>query len=182
MLIYVHKWLNNGLHSYFSVNTIIGNTRCYYMLSTVFGSNIHILQNTFQYIKQKNLKPHQLQDMPSQVSLLDLQRIILDIYEGCVYLEQHHHVHRDLAARNCLISSRQNSANRRVKIADFGLARDVYEVDYYRVDGHGLLPIRLVLLLYVLITSKTIVDKLVKKLKLVKNTRVKRDVANVKTM
>lgn len=26
--------------------------------------------------------------------------------------------------------------------ADFGLARDVYSVDYYRVDGSGLLPIR----------------------------------------
>ncbi len=26
--------------------------------------------------------------------------------------------------------------------ADFGLTRDVYEEDYYRVDGQGLLPVR----------------------------------------
>ncbi len=52
-------------------------------------------------------------------------------YSGCEYLEQLHFVHRDLAARNCLVSS-YDPAKRRVKIGDFGLARDIYKNDYYR--------------------------------------------------
>ena len=51
--------------------------------------------------------------------------------QGCEYLEQMHFVHRDLAARNCLVSS-TDPAKRRVKIGDFGLARDIYKNDYYR--------------------------------------------------
>ncbi|KRY72990.1 Protein roller-3 [Trichinella pseudospiralis] len=79
--------------------------------------------------------------MPSQVSLKDLLCIAIDVARGCTYLEEIHHVHRDLAARNCLITSR-NPTMRVVKIGDFGMTRDVYEEDYYRVEGHGLLPVR----------------------------------------
>lgn len=53
------------------------------------------------------------------------------------YLSSHHYVHRDLAARNCLVSDHLT-----VKIADFGLSRDVYSSDYYRVQSKSLLPVR----------------------------------------
>jgi len=53
------------------------------------------------------------------------------------YLASHHYVHRDLSARNCLISD-----NLIVKISDFGLSRDIYSSDYYRVQGKSLLPVR----------------------------------------
>ena len=49
--------------------------------------------------------------------------------------------YRDLAARNCLVSSRDPTI-RKVKIGDFGLARDIYKNDYYRKEGEGLLPVR----------------------------------------
>ncbi|VDK54323.1 unnamed protein product [Anisakis simplex] len=79
--------------------------------------------------------------LPSQLSLCELIDMMVDVGRGGSYLEANRHVHRDLAARNCLISSR-NSHARVTKIADFGLARDVYTNDYYRVHGEDFLPLR----------------------------------------
>lgn len=42
-------------------------------------------------------------------------------------------VHGDLAARNCLVSSLE-SEKRKIKIGDFGLARDIYKNDYYKKE------------------------------------------------
>jgi len=53
------------------------------------------------------------------------------------YLASHHYVHRDIAARNCLVGD-----NLTVKISDFGLSRDIYAADYYRVQSKALLPVR----------------------------------------
>uniref|UniRef100_UPI00398EDE67 proto-oncogene tyrosine-protein kinase ROS-like n=1 Tax=Pristiophorus japonicus TaxID=55135 RepID=UPI00398EDE67 len=73
----------------------------------------------------------------------DLLDVCLDVAKGCTYLEKMHFVHRDLAARNCLVSMKEyNASNRKVKIGDFGLARDIYKNDYYRKEGEGLLPVR----------------------------------------
>lgn len=44
------------------------------------------------------------------------------------YLAGQRFVHRDLACRNCLVGS-----DLVVKIADFGMSRDVYTCDYYKV-------------------------------------------------
>ena len=44
------------------------------------------------------------------------------------YLSGQHFVHRDLATRNCLVAT-----DHTVKIADFGMSRDVYTSDYYKV-------------------------------------------------
>ncbi|XP_066997233.2 tyrosine-protein kinase transmembrane receptor Ror isoform X2 [Anabrus simplex] len=63
--------------------------------------------------------------------------IALQIANGMEYLSSHHYVHRDLAARNCLVGD-----NLTVKISDFGLSRDVYSSDYYRVQSKSLLPVR----------------------------------------
>jgi len=78
--------------------------------------------------KRRTLKPSD----PHALRLKDLLAMCEDVARGCCYLEEQHFVHRDLACRNCLISAR-NRENRIVKIGDFGLARDIYRDDYYRM-------------------------------------------------
>ena len=63
-----------------------------------------------------------------QLGLEDLVNVAIQVGSGLKYLSEHHFVHRDLATRNCLVGENIN-----VKIGDFGMSRDVYSSDYYRV-------------------------------------------------
>lgn len=71
------------------------------------------------------------------LSQLQFLHISMQICDGMEYLASHHYVHRDLAARNCLVGDELT-----VKISDFGLSRDIYSSDYYRVQSKSLLPVR----------------------------------------
>lgn len=74
---------------------------------------------------------------PGRLNPTQFLHICLQICDGMEYLASHHYVHRDLAARNCLVGDQLT-----VKISDFGLSRDIYSSDYYRVQSKSLLPVR----------------------------------------
>ena len=64
--------------------------------------------------------------------------ICIQLAKGLDYLSKKRFVHRDIATRNCLVDSHFVC-----KIADFGLSRDVYGSDYYKVGGgSACLPVR----------------------------------------
>uniref|UniRef100_A0A8C3ABM1 receptor protein-tyrosine kinase n=1 Tax=Cyclopterus lumpus TaxID=8103 RepID=A0A8C3ABM1_CYCLU len=59
------------------------------------------------------------------------------IAAGMAYLSERKFVHRDLATRNCLVGE-----DMVVKIADFGLSRNIYSADYYKANENDAIPIR----------------------------------------
>ncbi|KAM4722004.1 discoidin domain-containing receptor 2 [Rhinophrynus dorsalis] len=71
------------------------------------------------------------------ISYTDLRHMAAQIASGMRYLSSLNFVHRDLATRNCLVGR-----NYTIKIADFGMSRNLYSGDYYRIQGRAVLPIR----------------------------------------
>ncbi|KAI2660097.1 Muscle, skeletal receptor tyrosine-protein kinase [Labeo rohita] len=71
------------------------------------------------------------------LSCLEQLSISKQVAAGMAYLSERKFVHRDLATRNCLVAE-----NLVVKIADFGLSRNIYAADYYKAGENDAIPIR----------------------------------------
>lgn len=114
----------------------------------------------FEYMAQGDLNEFLRRQSPTQ-SLRPLSRVSLSVRSlssdaetgslscaeqlsiskqiaaGMAYLSERKFVHRDLATRNCLVGEEMV-----VKIADFGLSRNIYSADYYKANENDAIPIR----------------------------------------
>ncbi|CAI8029843.1 Tyrosine-protein kinase transforming protein RYK, partial [Geodia barretti] len=96
------------------------------LLIMPFMSNGSVLEYVRKH-KDRLFITGELLRVELQTASAALLRICLHIAQGMEYLSRNKFVHRDLAARNCMIDGEGV-----IKVADFGLAEDMYCTNYFR--------------------------------------------------
>ena len=93
--------------------------------------------NLLDYLRASRPDDETYVNVTSTLSSRDLLKIALDCARGMSHIANKKFVHRDLAARNILLTEEHEA-----KVADFGLARDIYGDGQYVKTGGGRLPIK----------------------------------------
>eukprot|EP00795_Rhopilema_esculentum_P012395 gene12395-3053_t len=93
--------------------------------------------NLRQFLRERRPTGPPLPEPPEKLTLFDLTSYAYQVSKGMEYLASKKCIHRDLAARNVLVND-----DKILKIADFGLARDIHAEDYYRKRTDGRLPVK----------------------------------------
>ncbi|XP_057299239.1 uncharacterized protein LOC130629879 isoform X2 [Hydractinia symbiolongicarpus] len=88
-------------------------------------------------LNRDQFEPTWVRHDDEDLNLYDLTWIAVQVAHGMDFLEQKKCVHRDLAARNVLLTE-----HTKVKISDFGLARDTDNKSFYLKESDGLLPVK----------------------------------------
>ncbi|XP_058029190.1 muscle, skeletal receptor tyrosine-protein kinase isoform X3 [Ahaetulla prasina] len=121
----------------------IGKPMCLLFEYMAFGDLNEYLRNrsprSLCNPNNNNFEPKIRPSSPNMLTLscTDQLCIAKQVAAGMAYLSERKFVHRDLATRNCLVGE-----NMVVKIADFGLSRNMYSADYYKANENDAIPIR----------------------------------------
>ncbi|XP_041379763.1 class II receptor tyrosine kinase-like, partial [Gigantopelta aegis] len=108
------------------------NTNAFIMMEYMENGDLN------QYIQKFEFSPDcETSETDKFINVGVLIYMSLQIASGMRYLASMNFVHRDLATRNCLVGQKFI-----VKIADFGMSRQLYDNSYYRIRGKAMLPIR----------------------------------------
>ncbi|KAF5907130.1 tyrosine-protein kinase receptor TYRO3-like [Clarias magur] len=110
-------------------------------LETVQDSPIPVPLVILPYLKHGDLRRFLIAtrygDIPMFVPHQSLLRFMIDIASGMDYLSSKGFLHRDLAARNCMLGD-----DLRVRVADFGLSKQIFSSNYYRQRVAIRMPIK----------------------------------------
>eukprot|EP00057_Strongylocentrotus_purpuratus_P017484 XP_011671958.1 PREDICTED: fibroblast growth factor receptor-like [Strongylocentrotus purpuratus] len=89
------------------------------------------------FLEKCNEREHIEKDPIYDITDLQRYQIARQIASGMVFISSKRFYHGDLAARNILVGT-----DLMVKISDFGLSRDIYQVGYQRLSPERICPIR----------------------------------------
>ncbi|XP_070286189.1 muscle, skeletal receptor tyrosine-protein kinase isoform X4 [Myotis yumanensis] len=121
----------------------VGKPMCLLFEYMAYGDLNEFLRSmsphTARSLSHSDLSPraHISSPGPPPLSCAEQLCIARQVAAGMAYLSERKFVHRDLATRNCLVGE-----NMVVKIADFGLSRNIYSADYYKANENDAIPIR----------------------------------------
>ncbi|XP_059621242.1 tyrosine-protein kinase receptor torso-like [Phlebotomus argentipes] len=114
-----------------------GNQQNMLRSEKIFRFLIGIRSVSTNYVNNPVYFANDADDFTVTVTIKALLNMAIQVAEGMTFLAINKVVHRDLAARNVLVTEHNT-----MKIADFGLSRDIYNNGIYKKRSSGRVPIK----------------------------------------